>query len=211
MWVKEVTSIHVSANSTKKAIEVFQEHNGLLRTKDALELGIHPRTLYRMRDEGAVELVSRGIYRLASTEALADPDLATVAMRVPRAVICLISALAFHEATTEIPHEVYVALPRRTKAPQIAYPPLRVFWFSGAALTMGVQVVDLDGVKLRVYDLPKTVVDCFRFRNKVGLDVAVQGLRAAMTQKGVRAAELLRYARACHMERIILPYLEAMQ
>jgi len=129
------------------------------------------------------------VYRLAEMPGLSHPDLVTVALRVPRAVVCLVSALACHDATDEVPHEVQIALPRRTKAPRIEHPPLRVFWFSGPALSEGVQVVNVDGVDVRIYDLPKTVVDCFRFRNKLGLDVAVDGLNQAIRSKGVRPAD----------------------
>ena len=157
---------------------------------------------------GVVEL-SRGVYRLASAPDLSNPDLVTVALRVPRAVVCLISALAYHDATSEIPHEVQIALPRGTKSPKIHHPPIRVFRFSGAALTDGVEVVELDGVDVQMYSLPKTVVDCFRFRNKLGLDVAVEALSEAVRRKGVRPAGILKYARRCRIEKVILPYLEA--
>jgi predicted transcriptional regulator of viral defense system len=200
-----------SKNSDGRAIEAFREHAGLLRTKDALDLGIHPRTLYRLRDDGVVVQVSRGLYRLATLPLLAHPDLVTVALRVPRAVICLASALAYHDATTEIPHEVQLALPRRTKAPRLDFPPIRVFWFSGSALSEGIDVALIDGVEVRVYDLPKTVVDCFRFRNKLGLDVAIEALNEAVKRKGVRPAEVLRYARLCRIDRVMLPYVEAIQ
>jgi predicted transcriptional regulator of viral defense system len=201
----------MSRDSDDRAIEAFREHDGLMLTKDALDLGIHPRTLYRLRDEGVVIQVSRGIYRLASLPPLSQPDIAAVALRVPRAVICLTSALAYHDVTTEIPHEVQIALPRRTKTPRLDFPPIRVFWFSGPALSEGIEVVEIDGVDVRVYDLPKTVVDCFRFRNKIGLDVAVAALNEAIKRKGVRPAELLRYARLCRIESVLLPYLEAIQ
>lgn len=121
----------------------------------------------------------------------------------------MISALAYHGATNEVPHEVQIALPRRTKPPRMNFPPLRVFWFSGPALSEGVQVVKLDGVDVRIYNLPKTVVDCFRFRNKLGLDVAVDGLNQAVRHKAVRPADILEYARLCRIESVILPYLEA--
>ncbi len=201
----------MSAESTRQAIEVFRHRGGILRTKEALDLGVHPRTLYRLRDEGVLEQVSRGVYRLAAMPELGHPDLVVVALRVPRAVVCLVSALAYHDATDEVPHEVQIALPRETKAPRIDHPPLRVFWFSGQALSEGVEVVQVDGVDLRIYDLPKTVVDCFRFRNKLGLDVAVDALNQAVRRKGVRPAELLRYARLCRIESVILPYVEAIQ
>jgi predicted transcriptional regulator of viral defense system len=195
----------------QRAQEVFRQRGGILRTGDALALGIHPRTLYRMRDEGVVDQISRGVFRLSSLPGLAHPDLVAAALRVPRGVVCLVSALAHHEATSEIPHEVQIALPRKTKAPKVDYPPLRVFWFSDAALSEGVETAVLDGVGVRIFDLPKTVVDCFRFRNKLGLDVAVEALGQAIKRKGVQPAEVLRYARLCRVERVMLPYLEALQ
>jgi predicted transcriptional regulator of viral defense system len=201
----------MSQATTTHAVDRFRQRGGILRTKEALELGIHPRTLYRLRDDGVIDQVSRGVYRLAAMPQLAHPDVVTVALRVPRAVVCLISALAHHDATSEVPHEVQIALPRRTKAPRLDHPPLRVFWFSGPALSEGIQVVKIDGVAVRVYDLPKTVVDCFRFRNKLGLDVAVEALNQAVKRKGVRPADVLRYARLCRMESVILPYVEAIQ
>lgn len=197
--------------TTNHAIEAFRKRGGILRTRQAVELGIHPRTLYQLRDDGLVEVVSRGVYRLAELPELSNPDLVTVALRVPRAVVCLISALAYHDATTEVPHEVQIALPRDTKAPQLDHPPLRIFRFSGPALTEGVEVVKLDGVDVRIYTLAKTVVDCFRFRNKLGVDVAVEALNHAVRRRGVKPASLLRYARACRVERVMLPYLEAIQ
>lgn len=201
----------MSADPTSRAIEAFRDHGGILRTREAQRLGVHPRTLYRLRDEGVVEHVSRGVYRLAAMPDLAHPDLVAVALRVPRAIVCLVSALAYHDATNEVPHEVQIALPRETRAPKIDHPPVRVFWFSGPPLTEGVQVVEIDGVSVRIYDLPKTVVDCFRFRNKLGLDVAVDALNQAVRRRGVRPADLLRYARLCRIESVILPYVEAIQ
>jgi predicted transcriptional regulator of viral defense system len=201
----------MSSEPASQAVEAFRARGGILRTKDALELGVHPRTLYRLRDEGVIEQVSRGVYRLATMPDLAHPDLVAVALRVPRAVVCLVTALAYHDATNEVPHEVQIALPRATKAPRIDHPPVRVFWFSGPALSEGVQVVKVDGVEVRIYDLPKTVVDCFRFRNKLGLDVAVDALNQAVRRKRVRPADVLRYARLCRVESVILPYVEAIQ
>jgi predicted transcriptional regulator of viral defense system len=201
----------MSSDSMTRAIDVFRQHGGILRTTEALDLGVHPRTLYRLRDAGHIEQLSRGVYRLASLPSIGHPDLVAVALRVPRAVVCLVSALAYHEATLEVPHEVQIALPRGTRAPRLDHPPVRVFQFSGAALTVGVTTVILDVVAVKVFDLPKTVVDCFRFRNKLGLDVAVDALQRALGQKGVRPADILRYARACRIESVILPYVEALQ
>lgn len=201
----------MSTNSLAQAMEQFRECGGILRTKDALALGIHPRTLYRLRDEGFLDQVTRGVYRLASEPELSNPDLVTVALRIPRAVVCLVSALSYHDATSQVPHEVQIALPRGTKTPRIDHPPIRVFRFSGPALADGVEVAQLDGVDVRIYSLPKTVVDCFRFRNKLGLDVAIEALGEAIRRKSVRPADILQHARRCRMEKVILPYLEAIR
>lgn len=126
-----------------KAKALFRRHGGLLRTSEALRLGIHPRTLYAMRDEGVLEQLSRGLYRLAELPPLGAPDLVAVARKVPTAVICLISALAFHELTVQIPHTVYIALARGTEPPRLDYPPVRIFWFTGDAFA------DYEGVRVR--------------------------------------------------------------
>ncbi|MFC1706644.1 type IV toxin-antitoxin system AbiEi family antitoxin domain-containing protein [Planctomycetota bacterium] len=192
-----------------EALNRFRSHGGILRTSLALKLGIHPRTLYQLRDEGTLVRVSRGLHRLAEFPPFTEPDLAPVAARVPDAVICLISALVFHEMTTEIAHEVQIALPRGKNPPSLDFPPVRVFHFSGGALTEGIQEHRLDGVTVRIYGPEKTVADCFKFRNKIGLEAAIGALKLAL-RKGLRPAEILRYSRMCRVQRIILPYLEAL-
>jgi len=194
----------------QKALEHFRAAGGVLRTSQTRQLGIHPRTLYQLRDDGRLERLSHGVYRLTELRPAAEPDLLTVAARVPKAVICLISALHVHGLTTEIPHEVSIALPRGTKRPEIDYPPVRVFWFSGTAFTAGVETHPMDGVPVRVYGAPKTVADCFKFRNKLGIDVAIEALRTGLEEGRLRPAELLGYARVCRVERVLMPYLEAL-
>lgn len=178
---------------------------------EALARGIHPRTLYTLRDEGLLMQVTRGLYRLADLPPMQEPDLVAVARRVPEAVVCLISALAFHGVATQIPHEVSIALPRGVRAPGLAYPPVRVFRLSGSCLTEGIETHVLDAVKVRVFGLEKTVADCFKFRNKIGLDVALEALKEALARPGVTPAGVLRYATACRVETVIRPYLEALQ
>jgi predicted transcriptional regulator of viral defense system len=156
----------VDRETFRKACVVFRRYGGLLKTTDALQAGIHPRTLYAMRDAGFLEQLSRGLYRLAEMPALGSPDLVSVALKVPGGVICLISALSFHEITTQIPHEVYVALERGARAPRLDYPPLRVFRFTGKAFTEGVEDHEIDGVSARIYSPEKTLADCFKYRNK---------------------------------------------
>ncbi len=200
-----------STPSRDTALTIFQEHGGMLRTSRALALGIHPETLYQFRDAGELVEVSRGLYRLASLPTLSHPDLVAVASKIPSGVICLISALSFHGITTEVPHEVQIALPPGSARRRLAHPPLRVFQFSGAAFEQGIEVHQVDGVALKVYGPEKTVADCFRFRNKVGLSVAIEALRLCRERRHATPRTLLEFARADRVERVMMPYLEAVQ
>lgn len=177
---------------------------------EALRLGINRKTLYAMRDAGVLEPVTRGLYRLGSLDPLAHPDLVTVARRVPHGVLCLISALSFHEITTQVPHTVDMALARGTRKPRLDHPPTRFFWFSGPAFEEGIETHTLDGVAVRIYDPEKTLADCFRYRNQVGMDVVVEALRLWRERRRKRLEVLLKYARMRHVERAMRPYLEAM-
>ena len=192
-----------------QARAVFGEHGGLLRTRDAIRLGIHPRTLYAMRDEGAIQQVRRGYYRLADLPDLGNPDLVAVALAVPKGVICLISALSYHGIGTQIPRVVDVAIHKDAKRPRIDYPPVRIFWFTGQALTAGVQTHELDGVPVQIYSPAKTVADCFKFRNRIGLDVAIEALREVRRSRLATVDELFRMARVCRVANVMRPYLEA--
>lgn len=193
----------------EKAAEVFRKHGGVLRTAEALRSGIHPRTLYAMRDSGLLERVSRGVYRLAGSPPLGNPDLVTVATRIPSGVICLISALSFHELTTQIPHEVHVALPSGAEEPRLEHPPIRTYRFTGESFTAGVETHVVDGVRVQIYSPEKTIVDCFRFRNRIGLDTAIEALRSYRERGSVRVDQLMRYASICRVKSVIKPYLEA--
>jgi len=194
----------------EKEKRAFSRGGGLLRTSAALRAGIHPRTLYDMRNQGVVEQVSRGLYRLADLPALSNPDLVTVAAKIPSGVVCLISALACHEITTQIPHEVHVALPRGTEPPRLKHPPLRVFWFTGRSFTEGIETHKLDGIGIRVYSLEKTLADCFKYRNKLGLDTVLEALRLYRSRKRPNVDELMKFARVCRVEKVMRPYLEAL-
>ncbi|MDA8384600.1 MAG: transcriptional regulator [Betaproteobacteria bacterium] len=183
----------------------------MLRTSRAIALGVHPRVLYGLRDTGRLREVTRGLYRLADLPELGNPDLAAVAARIPQGVICLISALAFHGLTTQIPHQVDVAVPRGTKQPRLQFPPIRVFRFSEPLRNAGVERHRVDRIEVRVYGAAKTVVDCFRFRNRIGIDVAVEALRLLYARRKAPIRELLAYARLGCVERVMQPYLEALQ
>jgi predicted transcriptional regulator of viral defense system len=200
----------VGSKAFAREVELFRQHGGGLRMSDALRLGVNRKTLYAMRDEGVLELVTRGLYRLASFDPLAHPDLVTVATRVPHGVLCLISALAFHELTTQVPHVIDVALERGTRKPRLDYPPTRFFWFSGPAFREGTETHKLDGVPVRIYDPEKTLADCFRYRNQLGMDVALEALRLWRERRRKKLDVLLKYAQMRHVERAMRPYLESM-
>jgi predicted transcriptional regulator of viral defense system len=193
----------------ERALRQFAEHHGMLRTAHALRLGIHPRTLYALRKEGQIVSVARGLYRIADAPELSDPDMAIVAAKIPSAVVCLLSALNFHNLTTQIPHQVYVALPRHTTYPRLEHPPLRIFQFSKASYEAGIETKRIEGVELKVYCPAKTVVDCFKFRNQVGLDVALEALRDAWRHKRVTMDDLWRFAQVCRVTNVMRPYLES--
>ena len=196
--------------SFERAIKVFRRHGGVLRTSEAIRLGIHPRTLYAMRDAGVLECLSRGLYRIADLPHLSNPDLVAVALKVPTGVICLISALAYHELTTQIPHEVYLALPRGAEPPRLDHPPIRIFWFTGKAFAEGIDTHEVDGVPVRIYGVEKTLADCFKYRNKIGLDTAVEALKAYVSGRRIDIDKLMVYARTCRVEKVMRPYLEAL-
>lgn len=200
------------ASATDKQIEsakqVFRRFGGILKTGEALKHGIHRRTLYAMRDSGVLERLDRGLYRLADLPPLSEPDLVAVSLKVPEGVVCLISALSFHGITTQIPHAVYIALKRGAEAPRLAYPPIRNFWFSGEAFTAGVEQHRIDSATVRVYSAEKTLADCFKYRNKIGMDTVLEALAFYRERKKPRLRELSHFARICRVEKIMRPYIE---
>jgi predicted transcriptional regulator of viral defense system len=198
-----------TSSSKRNATATFREHGGIMRMAEAIRAGVHRRTLYALRDAGIIEQLSRGLYRLADAPPLGNPDLVTVARRAPKGVICLLSALAFHDLTTQIPHEVYVAVPRDTEPPRLDYPPVRVFRFGARAYAAGIETHDIDGTPVRIYSREKTLADCFKYRNKIGLDTAVEALRRYREQGRINVEALLKHAQACRVANVIRPYLEA--
>lgn len=188
---------------------IFREHGGQLRMSEAIAHGITPYMLYALRDRGVVEAVSRGIYRLAELPPLSDPDLVTVSLRYPKAVVCLVSALAFHDITTQIPHEVSVAVPRDSRLPSLDHPPVRAHRFSKASYDAGIETHRIDGATVKVYDREKTLADCFKFRNRIGMDIVLEALRLQRKRNGLNLGPLLGYSRACRVEQVMRPYLEA--
>ena len=199
------------SSTLTSAQTIIRRQGGMLHTSDAIRLGIAPRTLYALRDSGAIAELTRGLYRLADLPPLSQPDLVTVALKIPKGVITLISALAFHDLTTQIPHEVHVALPYSAEKPRLTYPPIRVYWISGKAFAAGVTTHVVDDVNVSVYDPEKTVADCFKFRNKIGLEVAIEALKRCAQRRDFQLHRLIAYARINRVERVMRPYLEMLQ
>ena len=198
----------MSITATDRVLE-FARSQRLLRASDVRKLGESAQLLLKLHRAGRLQRVARGIYSLPGHPPNEHQTLAEVCHRLPRAVICLLSALQFHEIGTQLPHEVWVALPEGTQTPAVAYPPLRIARLRGAAYTDGVDTVIDHGTPIRVYGIAKTVTDCFKFRNKVGLDVALEALKDAWRQRRVTMDELTRFARINRVERVMQPYLEA--
>ena len=195
-----------SAND--RAIEVIRNNGGIIKTSNALKQGIHPRTLYGLRDKGTIEQIVRGVYRLTELETISNPDLVAVASKFPNAVICLISALSFHNITTQIPHEVSIAMKRVSRSPRIDHPPVSVHRFSKDSFTEGIEKHHVDGVTVNIYSAEKTIADCFKFRNKIGMDVVLEAIKLYKSRKKLSPEKLLKYAKVCRVQRIMMPYLE---
>ena len=193
-----------------KAKSIFKRQGGILRMKEAIDSGIHRTMLYAMLEEGIIQRLSRGLYRLTDLPPMRDPDLATVCRKAPTCVICLISALFFHEITSHIPHEVQLAILRRTEPPRVDYPPIRAFIFSEQSFKTGVVTHHIDGVDVRIYSPAKTVADCFKYRNKIGFDVAMEALKMYYNRRDFNLNELMEYARKCRVYNVMRPYVEAL-
>ena len=189
--------------------QIFRKHGGQLRMSEALACGITRYTLYTLKDRGVVEQITRGIYRLRELPPLGNPDLVTVSLRFPKAVICLVSALSWHDITTQIPHEVSVAVPKDSRTPSLDYPPIKAHKFSREAYEPGIEEHLLDGASVKIYNREKTLVDCFKFRNKLGMYVVLEALKLHKARNGLNLGELLKYARICRVEKVMRPYLEA--
>ncbi len=199
----------IKSDAAQRAVDIFRDHGGILRMAEALRAGIHRNTLYSMLDAGIIERLARGLYRLADSRPLGDPDLVTVAERIPSGVVCLISALSFYELTTQIPHEIYVAISRNSEPPRLDYPPIRVFRFSGKAFSEGIAIQRVDGVPVRIYEPEKTLADCFKYRNKIGMDTVLEALRLYREKRRINVEALMRYASICRVSNVIRPYVEA--
>lgn len=202
--------IHTMTTTETTAIQKIKDLGGTFRSSVLLQQGVSPRTLYSLRDSGVLEQLSRGTYRLVEQGALSNPDLVTVALRVPQGVICLISALSFHGLTTQIPHAVSIAITKTMRNPAISYPPLNVYRYDESSFQAGIERHLIGGVSISVYCPEKTLADCFKFRNKIGMDVVLEAVKRYREKRALKIAELMKYAEICRVANIMRPYLESL-
>jgi predicted transcriptional regulator of viral defense system len=194
---------------TQKVLQLVRK-NGPLRASDLAAAGVPRVVLTRMTASGQLERAARGLYRLPGADSSEHEGLVTVASKVPQAVICLLSALQFHGLTTQLPWQVWIAMPRGSHVPRLDYPPIKMVQFTGEAYTHGIETHVRDGVRLQVYSAAKTVADCFKHRNKIGMDVALEALKDARAQGRASFDELWRCAKVCRVANVMRPYMEAL-
>jgi len=197
-------------DTTAERLIDLARSQGLIRPCDLAPLGIPRVSLTRAVRRGLLERIGRGLYGLPGREVSAHGSLAGVGRRVPKGVVCLLSALRFHGLTTQNPFEVWLAIENKALAPKLDYPPLRIVRFSGEAFTEGVEEHVVDSVTIRVTGVAKTVADCFKYRNKIGLDIALEALREAWHEKRMSSDDIWRYAKVCRVANVMRPYLDSL-
>ena len=198
----------VNLSQRDRAVEILMQR-GVMRRVELSEVGVHPETLTRLVADGTLTRVARGVYQLADAEITASHDLAEIAKLIPKGVISLVSALQFHELTLHMPSRVWVAINTKARKPKLEYPPTRIVRFGERALSLGVQIHTIDRVPVPIFDPAKTVVDCFRFRRLVGLDVSLEGLHNVVRSGKAKPSELVGYAREIRIWSVLRPYLKA--
>jgi predicted transcriptional regulator of viral defense system len=205
--IAEIMKQETAPSRTEQVLALAQEA-GMLRPRDLQARGIPRVYLQRLYERGLLQRSGRGMYYRADTEISESHTLVEACKRVPHGVICLLSALRYHDLTTQNSRQVWMAISTKAHRPRLDYPPLRVVRFSGAALTSGVEERRIEGVPVRVYCVAKTIADCFKYRNKIGLDVALEALRDCWRERRCTMDELWRYAEICRVTNVMRPYME---
>jgi len=198
----------MSKSNTDKILEIADQA-GILRPRDLERYKIPRQYLYRLTNRGLLQRVGRGLYSLPDISPTEHRSLVEASKRVPNAVVCLLSALSFHDLTTQAPSEVWLAIDVKARRPKVDWPPLRFARFSEASRNAGIEEHSIEGVSVRVYNPAKTVADCFKYRNKIGLDVAIEALRDCRRQRKCTNDELWHHAKICRVANVMKPYLEA--
>lgn len=196
-------------NSKEKVFHLLRER-GILRPRELDGFGIPRMTLQRLYRDGLVEKTSRGLYSMPGRQVSEHSSLAEISKKVPNGVICLLSSLRFHDLTTQLPFQIWIAIDRKSRLPIIKGTPVHFVRFSGKALSEGVKIHIIDGIPVRIYNPAKTVVDCFKYRNKIGLDVALEALKECRRSRKCESDSLWHYAKICRVRNVMRPYLEAL-
>ncbi len=199
----------MDSSQVQMVLKIVRE-KGLITSREASRQGIHSQILTRLVRDGTIERITRGQYHKPGAQITEHHTLAVVSRAVPEGVICLLSSLSFHGIGTEIPAKVWLAIDRRSRHPSVGYPPLRIVRFSGKAFTEGVEIHRIERQVVKVYGIAKTIADLFKYRNKIGLDVALEALREAWKDRRFTMDEIDRFARICRVQRVMTPYLEAL-
>ena len=197
-----------AATQRDRTLELLR-HRGLMRLSDLKRHGIHAPTLSRLVEDGSIARRGRGLYELADADVSLAHSLAEIAVRVPRGVICLISALQYHEITLQAPRSIWVAIGENEHKPKVTHLPVRFMHFGDKALHTSIQTVTIDSVKVKIFTPGKTVVDCFRYRRIVGLDVALEALRLVLRTRRTTPDEIARLAKQLRIWTVLRPYLES--
>ena len=201
----------IPADTHSQRVLDLASQKGLLRASDLDAIDAPRVVLTRLIAAGLLDRVGRGLYRLPGHPISEHEGLMVVATKAPQAVFCLLTALQFHGLTTQLPRQVWIAMPRGSHVPRVDYPPIKMVQMTGAVYTAGIEEHLRDGVTLRVYSAAKTVADCFKHRNKIGLDVALEALKDARAERMASADDLWRYAKVCRVANVMRPYLEAIE
>jgi predicted transcriptional regulator of viral defense system len=199
-----------STTHSQRVLDLASQ-KGLLRASDLDAIDVPRVVLTRLTAAGQLDRVGRGLYRLPSHPGSENESLAIIATKVPQAVFCLLTALQFYELTTQLPRQIWIAMPRGSHVPRIDYPPVKMVQMTGYVYSEGIETVERDGVKLRVYSVAKTVADCFKHRHKIGLDVALEALKEVRAKRRASADGLWRYAKICRVANVMRPYLGAIE
>ncbi|MCW8385495.1 hypothetical protein OQJ18_09770 [Fluoribacter dumoffii] len=202
--------MNTKSTHSQKALNLVRD-KGIVRSSEFVEEGIPRVIISRLVANQQLQQIERGLYCLPKKEFSEKESLLVIASRVPQAIFCLFTALQIHELTTQLPRKIWIAMPIDSRIPKIEYPPIKMVKYSGASYSEGIETQEADGVSYRVYNVAKTIADCFKHRNKIGMDVAIEALKDASTQNKITVDELWHYAKICRVANVMRPYIEAIQ
>jgi len=191
-------------------IQFLKKKGGMASFSELDKAGFNKAIIKVSLENDNIVRLDRGLYSLSEGMSFSNPDFVAISIKIPRGIICLLSALAFHEATNEIPKYIDVAIPRGTHENKIKYPPVKFYRFALNTWKAGVEKHEIEGHKIKVYSLAKTVADCFKFRNRIGVNVAREALKTAVIEKHIKPKDIMKNAKICRVDKIIKPILESM-